>query len=107
MRKSFHSLSGIVQSQMHKSLTTEDVYIFINKTRNRIKLLHYERGGLVLYSKIIDQGRIKDLTSNTNGSVNWQTLLQAIEASFNNPAARRREFAIKQKICKHCSKNII
>lgn len=62
MRKSFHALSGIVTSIMHKQLTKENVFVFINTRRNRIKLLHYEEGGLVIYSKLIENGKMKELT---------------------------------------------
>ena len=30
-----------------------NVYIFINRARDRIKLLHWEPGGMVLYSKLL------------------------------------------------------
>ena len=54
MRKSFFSLSGIVANEMNKEINSGDVFIFLNKTRTRIKLLHMEQGGLVLYCKILD-----------------------------------------------------
>ena len=45
MRKSFHMLSGIVNDRMSFDLRNGDVFIFINKNRNRIKLLRKEPGG--------------------------------------------------------------
>jgi len=39
MRKGFDGLSGLVRSQMKKDLLSGDVFIFINKRRDRIKLL--------------------------------------------------------------------
>lgn len=48
MRKSFRTLGGIVRNAMGCDPTNGDVYIFMNKQRNRIKLLHWERGGMVL-----------------------------------------------------------
>ena len=49
MRKSFHTLAGIVTDAMGADPCNGDVYIFMNKSRNRIKLLHWEPGGMVLY----------------------------------------------------------
>ena len=57
MRKSFHMLSGIVNNQMSFDLRNGDVFIFINKNRNRIKLLRKEPGGLVIYAMMLDYGR--------------------------------------------------
>lgn len=56
MRKSYYTLSGIVSNSMGLDPCNGDVYIFMNKSRNRIKLLHWEPGGLVIYSKLLEDG---------------------------------------------------
>lgn len=56
MRKSFHTLSGLVCDRMNGDPCNGDVYIFMNKSRNRIKLLHWEPGGMVIYSKLLEAG---------------------------------------------------
>ena len=48
MRKSFHTLSGIITDAMGQDPCNGNVYIFINRARDRIKLLHWEPGGMVL-----------------------------------------------------------
>ena len=53
MRKSFHTLSGIITDAMGQAPCNGNMYIFINRTRDRIKLLHWEPGGMVLYSKLL------------------------------------------------------
>ena len=58
MRKSFHMLSGIVNNLMNSDLHTGDVFIFVNKNRNRIKLLRKEPAGLVIYALLLDYGRL-------------------------------------------------
>lgn len=50
MRKSFHTLSGIITDAMGQDPCSGNVYIFINRARDRIKLLHWEPGGMVLYT---------------------------------------------------------
>ena len=76
MRKSFHTLSGVVRNKIGNDPMSGDVYIFVNKRRNRIKLLHYERGGMVIYSKMLDRGTFgmpvpesKDILANNSGTV--------------------------------------
>ena len=43
--KSYHTLSGIVSNVLGCDPCNGDVYIFMNRSRNRIKLLHWEPGG--------------------------------------------------------------
>ena len=56
MRKSFDALSGIVTGQMGKDVLSGDVYIFIGKSKDKIKLLVWEKGGFVLYYKRLEAG---------------------------------------------------
>ena len=56
MRKSYHSLGGIVTNILGCDPCNGDVYVFINRSRNRIKLLHWEPGGMVICSKLLEAG---------------------------------------------------
>jgi transposase len=56
MRKSFDALSGIVTTGMGKDVLSGDVYIFIGKSRDKIKLLVWEKAGFVLYYKRLEAG---------------------------------------------------
>jgi transposase len=57
MRKGFDALSGVVRRDMGGDPLTGEVFIFMNRSRTTIQLLHWERGGLVLYHKRLDKGR--------------------------------------------------
>jgi len=56
MRKSFDSLCGLVRDKLRQQPTNGDVYVFINKTRNKVKLLHWASSGFVLYYKRLESG---------------------------------------------------
>lgn len=56
MRKGFDSLSGIVSSQMQRSASGGDIFIFLNRNRTHIKLLLWENDGFALYYKRLEQG---------------------------------------------------
>lgn len=56
MRKSFDGLSGLVRNQLKQSPLNGDVYVFINKFRNKIKLLHWSGNSFVLYYKRLESG---------------------------------------------------
>ena len=80
MRKSFDCLSGIVKDQLHRDPLSREVYVFINRQRNRIKLLQWERGGFMLYYKRLGKGlfelpKAKDKTL----AVSWSTLMMIVE----------------------------
>lgn len=56
MRKSFNSLSGIVCNELDRDPCNGEVFIFINKTRNKIKLLHWQGIGYTLYYRRLEEG---------------------------------------------------
>lgn len=56
MRKGFDSLSGIVMQQMNQHALSSDIFIFINKKRNQVKLLLWEGDGFALYHKRLEKG---------------------------------------------------
>lgn len=93
MRKSFHTLSGVVRNMIGGDPMNGDVYIFVNKRRNRIKLLHYETGGMVIYAKMLDRGTFgmpipgsKDVVTS---SIKWEALLKMVEGILSNPDSRQ------------------
>lgn len=55
-RKSFNGLAGIVRGELHSDPTTGDVFIFVSRSRQSIKLLFWEHGGFVIYYKKMDNG---------------------------------------------------
>lgn len=56
MRKSFDSLCGLVINDLGQRPENGTVYIFINKVRNKVKLLHWQSGGFILYYKRLESG---------------------------------------------------
>jgi len=59
MRKSFDSLSGVVRSGLGSDPTDGVVYVFVNRLRNKIKLLHWQSGGFILYYKRLEKGTLQ------------------------------------------------
>ena len=56
MRKSFDGLSGIIQNTLETDPCSGDVYIFINKRHDKIKLLHWQGISFTLYYKRLEKG---------------------------------------------------
>ena len=56
VRKSFDSLSGMVRDHLQKDPLSGDVFVFMNRRRNQIKLLCWERDGFMMFYKRLEKG---------------------------------------------------
>jgi transposase len=56
MRKGFNGLCGLVRNEFLQNPLSGDVFIFINRPRNRIKLLHWQGDGFAIYYKRLEKG---------------------------------------------------
>ena len=104
MRKSYHTLSGLVANSMGCDPYNGDVYIFMNKARNRIKLLHWEPGGLVIYSKLLEAGTFGNPSNirkdELNGTIEWRDLVVIVEGIIEKPDSRRQRLDSLKKTAK-------
>lgn len=57
-RKGFDGLCGLVRNELDRDPSSGEVFVFINRPRNRIKLLQWQHGGFVLYYKRLEEGTI-------------------------------------------------
>jgi len=94
MRKGFDTLCGVVRSLMGRDPLSGEVFIFVNRQRNTIKLLHWESGGLVLYHKRLESGCFErppyDEKQNAF-QMKWSELVMMIEGlSMKNIVQRKR-----------------
>lgn len=56
MRKQFDGLSGLVNTYFDHQLMSGDVFVFLNRRRDRIKLLMWDQTGFALYYKRLERG---------------------------------------------------
>lgn len=54
-RKAINGLALIVQEALSLSPYEESLFVFINRSRNRIKLLYWERNGFCLWMKRLEK----------------------------------------------------
>lgn len=97
MRKSFDGLSGIVQGQLRRNPTSGEVFIFVNRRRNKVKLLRWEQGGFILYYKRLERGTFelpKFEKDSVSYRMSWSGLMLMVEGiSIEKSKQRRRYFA--------------
>jgi len=94
MRKGFNTLCGVVRSQMGRNPLSGEVFIFVNRQRSTVKLLHWERGGLVLYHKRLESGCFERPPYDEKQSsfqMKWSELVMMVEGlSMKNIVQRKR-----------------
>lgn len=93
MRKSFYTLSGVVNSLMNQNVRDGGVFIFINRQMNVMKILHMEYAGLVIYHKRLESGRFKlpVFDENTTSiSIDWKDLMTMVESVKTRNCKPRR-----------------
>lgn len=56
MRKSFDGLCGIVRSELSADPLSGSLFVFINRRRNMVKLLYWDRDGFAVWFKRLEQG---------------------------------------------------
>lgn len=82
MRKSFDGLCGIVDSEFGHDPQSGHVYLFINRRRDRIKMLVWDRSGFWLLYKRLEQGVFKPVgrtDQNATITVSYEHLLMLLE----------------------------
>lgn len=65
MRKGFDGLSAIVTADLRRDVLSGDVFLFVNRTRKRAKVLLWDGTGLCIYAKRLEQGRFASLWRNS------------------------------------------
>jgi transposase len=56
MRRSFNTLTLIVEQKLGKTLTEGDLFVFVSTDRRRCKVLYFDGTGLCLFAKRLESG---------------------------------------------------
>jgi transposase len=103
MRKSFDGLSGLVMNQLGHDPAGGDVFIFINKPRNRIKLLRWEQDGFVLFYKRLEKGTFEfpEIEKGQKSVVlSYGQLAMLITGISMKTARKKPRFLQQNNVCK-------
>ena len=95
MRKGFDGLGGLVKSHIESDLQSGDVFIFINKRRDRVKMLSWEVTGFAIYYKRLERGSFElpsDIGEKSSIELSWSTLVMLLEGIELKGIKKRKRF---------------
>ena len=95
MRKSFDGLCGIINNSLNQNPLSGDVYIFINRRKDRIKLLVWDRDGFWLFYKRLEKGVFQlplDVHNQTSIQLSQEDLLLILQGIDLNSARKRPRY---------------
>ena len=96
MRKGFNGLSGLVLNELGDNPTNGSVYVFLNRRRTHIKLLHWEAGGFVLYYKRLEKGCFPTPKNrNKKGELSWTELVLMVEGIVVKKSIQKTRYSLK------------
>ena len=95
MRKGFDGLSGLVRDKMGSNPLDGSVYLFVNRRRDRLKMLVWESGGFMLYYKRLERGTFQiPLAKQEEEKVqmSWETLVLMIRGIKLEKIERKKRY---------------
>jgi len=101
MRKSFDGLCGLVRNQMNRDPVDGDIYLFLNRRRNRIKLLVWDRDGFWLFYKRLELGTFQlpqTAGNKTAHPLPWQDLMLLLEGIDLTHIKRKKRYVSQKKL---------
>jgi len=94
MRKSFDSLSGLVRIGMQCNPVSGEVFIFINKKRNMLKILNWQEGGFVLYFKRLEAGTFRvPQTEENQIKISYTELSMIVAGLWTKTIEKKQRFS--------------
>ena len=67
MRKSYEGLHAIVRNTLGQEVTHGDLFLFVNRRRNRAKVLFFDGTGLCILMKRLERGQFAALWERAQG----------------------------------------
>jgi len=91
-RKGINGLAILVEETLRRDPFSEQLFVFCNRSRNRIKILYWERNGFCLWQKRLERDRFawprddEALVTLTGKQLNW--LLDGVDLWALRPHKR-------------------
>jgi transposase len=96
MRKSFDGLQGLVTNHIGRDALSGEVFIFLNRRRDQVKLLVWDRSGFVIYYKRLERGRFElpvQVGDGRGQALPWADLVLILEGVWLDSVRWRKRYA--------------
>lgn len=90
------SLSGLVRRELGQDPLSGAIYIFFNRTRTQVKLLHFEGDGFALYQKRLERGtyEVPTVTDEKEIRISSESLQLILQGIQLKSVQRRKRFSL-------------
>jgi transposase len=96
MRKSFDSLHALVRDHLDLDVLGGHLFVFTSRRRDRVKILYWDRDGLAVWSKRLEEGtyavRFDDGARERQREITAQELGALLSGIDLNTAKRRKRY---------------
>jgi transposase len=104
MRKNFNGLCGIITTHFKKNPLCDGIFVFVNKRRDRMKLLFWDRHGYWLLYKRLESGRFQmpPIDDDSKGNIEalqitYEQLMLIIEGIDLTSVKRRKRYSLSSQ----------
>ena len=101
MRRSFDGLAGMVREILRADPMSGHLFVFFNRRRDRVKILFWDRTGLALWYKRLEEGvftlpKASDGDQQPSMEMSWADVSLILEGIDLTGAKRRKRFQIRR-----------
>ena len=95
MRRGIDSLSGLVTNELKLNPLHGDLFIFLNRRKTQLKMLHWQEDGFALFYKRLEKGtyELPSLSSNLSGKINAEQLLFMLQGVVLKTVQKRVRYS--------------
>ena len=92
LRKGFDGLSGLVRGEFQADPLDGSLFLFFNRRRDRLKILHWDGTGYWLYYKLLEAGTFEAIPGEGPQTRIDATQLAMLLAGVSLSSARRKRY---------------
>ena len=94
LRKGFEGLSAVVETILEKEITSGGYFAFLNRRRDRMKVLYWDGDGLVIWYKRLEKGTFSKMATQ-KVSIGRREFLMLLEGI--TPKRLQKRYSVSEK----------